>query len=202
MTSWLQWTESRKTLERITRLALQLNKHHAKFAAHVLAISTNGEEACMNIVEAIVEGFFRGDVRSASDHSMYFLVKYVQFYLNLIVTSDNVSLLYHLAMKGKTIRDSESHTFMESWSIQSYPGKVRLPSDILQPLPSAEVANKILKTIYLPEETLSWLSELSKNSKVKLKFQEKKECKPLGKRKAPVTKANGYSKLASTRKRK
>ncbi|KAF8223437.1 cohesin-associated protein Pds5 [Tricholoma matsutake] len=146
------------------------------------------------------------------------IAKYVQFYLNLIVTSDNVSLLYHLAMKGKTVRDSESHTFTEnlyvicelaqeliktransqSWSIQSYPGKVRLPSDILRPLPNAEAANKILKTIYLPEETLSWLSELSKNSKVK----EKKERKPLGKRKAPVTKANGYSKRARGKRKR
>jgi hypothetical protein len=58
---------------------------------------------------------------------------------------------------------------------------VKLPSDILKPLPSAEVANKvnfdtnylsggsadvasvkILKTIHLPEETATWLSSSAK----------------------------------------
>lgn len=29
------------------------------------------------------------------------------------------------------------------WSIQSYPGKVKLPPDILRPLPNAETANKV-----------------------------------------------------------
>jgi hypothetical protein len=35
----------------------------------------------------------------------------LQFYLDLIATSENVSLLYHLANKGKTVRDAESHTY-------------------------------------------------------------------------------------------
>jgi sister-chromatid-cohesion protein PDS5 len=32
---------------------------------------------------------------------------------------------------------------VQSWSIQSYPGKVKLPSDILKAQPSADVANKV-----------------------------------------------------------
>ncbi|KAL0958138.1 hypothetical protein HGRIS_000306 [Hohenbuehelia grisea] len=108
--------------------------------------------------------------------------KYIEFYLDLIGNNDTVSLLYHLAAKGKTVRDAESHGYSEnlymtaelaqelikirahthSWSIQSYPGKVKLPADILRPLPSAEAANKILKTVYLPEATTSWLAGLLK----------------------------------------
>ena len=41
-------------------------------------------------------------------------IRYIQFYLELIATSDNISLLYHLAMKCKTVRDSESHTHTEA----------------------------------------------------------------------------------------
>ena len=70
-----------------------------------------------------------------------------------------------------------------SWSLQSYPGKVKLPSDILRALPNAEAATKvrvffsdvdhelmygyfqILKTVYLPEETSAWLAESSKSQK-------------------------------------
>jgi hypothetical protein len=41
-------------------------------------------------------------------------LRYVQFYLDQIATSETVSLLYHLAMKGKTVRDAESHTHTEA----------------------------------------------------------------------------------------
>jgi len=39
--------------------------------------------------------------------------RYIEFYLDLIASSDNVSLLYHLAMKAKTVRDAQSHTYSE-----------------------------------------------------------------------------------------
>lgn len=41
------------------------------------------------------------------------LYRYIDFYLDLVATPDNISLLYHLAMKAKTVRDAESHTFSE-----------------------------------------------------------------------------------------
>jgi sister-chromatid-cohesion protein PDS5 len=40
--------------------------------------------------------------------------RYVQFYLDLIANPETVSLLYHLALKGKTIRDSESQAHSEA----------------------------------------------------------------------------------------
>ncbi|KAF9443853.1 ARM repeat-containing protein [Macrolepiota fuliginosa MF-IS2] len=106
------------------------------------------------------------------------LAKYLKFYLGLIATSENVSLLYNLTQKGKTVRDHASFTHSEnfyilcelsqdlikvhasvhSWSIQSYPGKVRMPADILRPLPNAEAANRILKTTFLPDETREWVA--------------------------------------------
>ncbi|EGO03586.1 hypothetical protein SERLA73DRAFT_46084 [Serpula lacrymans var. lacrymans S7.3] len=114
------------------------------------------------------------------------MAKYIDFYLDLVASVENISLLYHLAMKAKTIRDAESQVFSEnlyamselaqeliksrarsnSWSLQSYPGKIKLPSDILRALPNAEAVNKVVKTVYLPEETLTWLSENSKGHKI------------------------------------
>ena len=44
---------------------------------------------------------------------LIFLSSYVQFYLDLVATSENISLLYHLAQKGKTVRDPESHSSSE-----------------------------------------------------------------------------------------
>ncbi|KDQ22406.1 hypothetical protein PLEOSDRAFT_171792 [Pleurotus ostreatus PC15] len=115
--------------------------------------------------------------------------KHIQLYLDLIATPDNISLIYNLAAKAKTVRDADSHTHSEnlyvmselaqelikihahnhSWSISSYPGKVKLPPDILKPLPSVEAANKVIKTVYLPEGAIAWLKEPIKEKKEKEK---------------------------------
>ncbi|KAF8067855.1 armadillo-type protein [Lyophyllum atratum] len=144
------------------------------------------------------------------------IAKYIQFYISLVATSENISLLYHLAMKAKSVRDSESHAYTEnlyvvaelaqelikayaasrSWSLQSYPGKVRLPADILRPLPNPEAAKEIMKTVYLPENTISWVSDLSKPK------AEKKERKVPAKRKAPAPKTNGSAKRTRVKKRR
>ncbi|KAI0336697.1 hypothetical protein GY45DRAFT_1315302 [Cubamyces sp. BRFM 1775] len=151
------------------------------------------------------------------------IAKYIQFYLDLVASNENVSLLYHIALKAKTVRDAESHVYSENlyacgelsqhlikahakahgWNLETYPGKVRLPGDILRALPSAEAANEILKTVYLPEEALAWLAE--KQSKA---AQEAKPDKVRASRKPPTkrkaaTKTNGTAKRQRTaRKRK
>lgn len=73
----------------------------------------------------------------------------------------------------------KAHAKAHSWNLETWPGKVRLPGDILRPLPNAEATNEvyihsswqlqhltpslqILKTVYLSEEALSWLAEKSK----------------------------------------
>ncbi|KAF8726601.1 hypothetical protein AX14_007667 [Amanita brunnescens Koide BX004] len=141
---------------------------------------------------------------STSPEDMMDIAKYIVFYLDLVGSTETISLLYHLAMKGKTVRDAESHSHSEnfygicemaqelikarahqnSWSIQSYPGNVKLPSDILRPLPNAETANKIVKTVYLPAEAAAALNGLLKSGhRASSTKPEKKERK---KRKAPT----------------
>ncbi|KAF5383320.1 hypothetical protein D9615_004981 [Tricholomella constricta] len=153
---------------------------------------------------------------SKSHEELLDISKYIQFYIDLVATSENVSLLFHLALKGKSVRDSESHAYTEnlyviaelaqemiksyassrSWSVQSYPGKIRLPADILRPLPNPEAAKVINKTIYLPEDTIEWLANLLKPK------AEKKERKAPAKRKAPAPKANGSAKRSRVKKRR
>ncbi|TFK20656.1 cohesin-associated protein Pds5 [Coprinopsis marcescibilis] len=146
------------------------------------------------------------------------IAKYVQFYLDLMASQDNISLLNHLAMKLKTVRDAETHGHTErlyimselaqeliktrannqSWVVPTYPGKVKLPADILRPLPNAESAKEIVKTVYLPEETRSWLGELSKTALGK----EKKERKAPVKRKASSSKGSNTNNDSFRRRRK
>ncbi|KDQ08190.1 hypothetical protein BOTBODRAFT_118968 [Botryobasidium botryosum FD-172 SS1] len=127
------------------------------------------------------------------------IAKYIEFYLDIIASADNIPLLYHLALKAKTVRDSESHTYSEnlytiselaqliikaranlhSWSLPSYPGKVKLPSDIFKPLPNSDAANTILKTVYLPDETLNKLGKRVKPpTTAKVTFHPRRELVP------------------------
>ncbi|EIW55568.1 uncharacterized protein TRAVEDRAFT_73422 [Trametes versicolor FP-101664 SS1] len=151
------------------------------------------------------------------------IAKYIQFYLDLVASNENVSLLYHLALKSKTVRDAETQAFSDnlyacaelaqhlikahakahSWNLETYPGKVRLPGDILRPLPSAEAANQILKTVYLPEEALIWLAEKQSKQAQEAKQEKTRAArKPAVKRKA-APKANGSTKRPRpTKKRK
>ncbi|KAI6002991.1 armadillo-type protein [Pisolithus albus] len=161
---------------------------------------------------------------SIAHENLQDMAKYVEFYLDQITSSENISLLYHLAMKAKTVRDAESHTYSEhlyamselaqelikaraqarSWALQSFPGKVKLPSDIFRSLPNPEAAVKILKTVYLPQETVEWLAEAVKPHKTatttaaKEKRREAREARgrsPQGaKRKASRPRVNGAAK--------
>jgi len=164
---------------------------------------------------------------STAHENMQEMAKYIDFYLDLIASSDNIALLYHLAMKAKTVRDSESHTYSEnlytiselaqelikartqarSWTLQSYPGKVKLPSDILRPLPNSEAVAKVIKTQYLSEETIKWLKETKGHkpaAATKEKKREPREARdgksPPAKRKASRVRANGVSKRAKKQK--
>ncbi|TBU45152.1 armadillo-type protein [Dichomitus squalens] len=152
------------------------------------------------------------------------IAKYIQFFLDLVANSDNIALLYHIALKAKTVRDAESHSYSEklyqcaelaqhvikahakahSWNLETWPGKVRLPPDILRPLPSSEAVNEILKRVYLPEEALTWLDE--KQSKHTTEAKEKKaraaRAPAAAKRKAAAPKANGSAKRARTAKKR
>ncbi|KAG8216411.1 hypothetical protein J3R82DRAFT_6516 [Butyriboletus roseoflavus] len=164
---------------------------------------------------------------STAHENMQEIAKYIEFYLDLIASSDNIALLYHLAMKAKTVRDSESHTYSEnlyttaelaqelikartqarSWTLQSYPGKVKLPSDILRALPNPESVTKVVKTQYLSEETVAWLKEIRGHkpaAATKEKKREPRETKdgksPPAKRKASRARANGAQKRLKTQK--
>lgn len=39
--------------------------------------------------------------------------RYIQFFLDVVSSSDNIALLYHIALKAKTVRDAESHVYSE-----------------------------------------------------------------------------------------
>ncbi|CAE6540975.1 unnamed protein product [Rhizoctonia solani] len=90
------------------------------------------------------------------------MAKYLEFYLEIVATAENIPLQFHLALKAKTVRDADSHVFSEhlyvlselaqhliraraknrGWTLNTYPGKVKIPADIFRALPNHEAASK------------------------------------------------------------
>jgi predicted membrane channel-forming protein YqfA (hemolysin III family) len=57
---------------------------------------------------------------ATSQEEMLDIAKYIQFYLSQVANADTISLLYHLAMKGKTVRDAESQQHTEVHAAHSF----------------------------------------------------------------------------------
>lgn len=51
--------------------------------------------------------------------------RYIIFYLDLVVSLENISLLYHLALKGKTVKDAESGPYSEVIIFSVYSPDIR-----------------------------------------------------------------------------
>ncbi|KAJ7432911.1 armadillo-type protein [Mycena galericulata] len=141
---------------------------------------------------------------STSQEELLDIAKYIQFYLLQIANADTISLLFHLAGKGKTVCDAEGDSenfwvicelaqeLIKIWAhhhslnITTYPGKLKLPSDILRPMANSEQTTQNRDTVYLDEQMLAWIKEQYLPSREK---KEKKE-RAAPKRKAPA-KVNG-----------
>lgn len=98
--------------------------------------------------------------------------RYLLFYLQNVATEDNLSLIYHIAQRLKQHRDAIAPSLDENlytlsdlaqltlrkwedahaWSIQTLPGKVRLPTSIFAELKSHADAVDIAERNYLPDD--------------------------------------------------
>ncbi|KAJ7160887.1 armadillo-type protein [Mycena filopes] len=148
---------------------------------------------------------------ATSQEEMLDIAKYIQFYIGQIGNSDTISLLYHLAMKAKTVRDSESELYSEnlyvvselaqelikiwahsnSLNIATYPGKVKLPGDILRPLPNSETSKKIMETVYLNERMLAWVKEQYAPAKERKEREKKERAQEKAAKRKATPKTNG-----------
>ncbi|KAL7414966.1 armadillo-type protein [Mrakia frigida] len=147
------------------------------------------------------------------------IAKYLEFYLDLVMVKENVSLLYALAAKVKTVKDRDpeynknlyavgelaqhiiqARTRSANWTIDNYPGKISMPSDLFRPLGSNEDVQKNMIKIYLHEETLKYFKkELGKTVK-DVKPKVKKVPASNGEKRTPV-KRKAAAGTSSARKR-
>lgn len=111
-----------------------------------------------------------------------FTLTYMVYTLSLIITADNISLLYYLTSRIKQFKtisdehnvDTDSCLYLiselsqstikcigklKNWNISIWPNKLNLPIDLLEKL-DHETANRIIKTNYLPDVYNSTVDEI------------------------------------------
>ncbi|KIW02399.1 uncharacterized protein PV09_06219 [Verruconis gallopava] len=105
---------------------------------------------------------------------------YILFYVETVGTKDNLSLVYHVAQRVKAHQDGivnpknqellqtiNNRLYMlsdlsqgvirryldsQGWTLQAWPGRVRLPGAIFTSIPDHETAQRVAMTNYLPRD--------------------------------------------------
>jgi sister-chromatid-cohesion protein PDS5 len=118
-----------------------------------------------------------------TDHkTLKVMTRYILFYLKCVATADNISLIYHVAQRVKGVADgitasaqADENLYILSdlsqalirlweeqngWSMQSWPGKLKLPAGIFKPLESHERAQEIADKVWIDEDLTEELEPL------------------------------------------
>ncbi|GAA6017525.1 hypothetical protein JCM11491_006853 [Sporobolomyces phaffii] len=118
------------------------------------------------------------------------MAKYFELYLECLATSENISLLYHLAQLVKGARDSASSSFdtnlyslselaqyliktfaeRHNWPLSTVPKNltIKLPGDAFKNISDLAKAKEIGKTVYVAEEVLAALEAKEKKASTSL----------------------------------
>jgi sister-chromatid-cohesion protein PDS5 len=127
-------------------------------------------------------------VEDILDHARYIL-----FYITSVLNPSNLALVLKFAERVKQTQDAFSPAKSENlyilsdlaqalirkwqekkgWSLQSWPGKVRLPAGLFKALPDHETAQRIAEKNYLPDGVDEGLDALVRNA------EKKKVCNEL-----------------------
>jgi sister-chromatid-cohesion protein PDS5 len=108
--------------------------------------------------------------------------EYILFYLKCMATEDNLSLIFHVAQRVKGVADgiapsaqADKNLYVLSdlaqaliraweeqngWTMQSWPGKMKLPSGIFRALESHDKALEIAKKTWIDEDLVDELDSL------------------------------------------
>jgi sister-chromatid-cohesion protein PDS5 len=116
------------------------------------------------------------------DEVLKLMSEYILYYLKCVATEDNLSLIFHVAQRVKGVADgiassrqADENLYVLSdlaqaliraweeqnnWTMQSWPGKTKLPSGIFRPLESHERAQDIAKKAWITEDLIDELDPL------------------------------------------
>jgi sister-chromatid-cohesion protein PDS5 len=116
------------------------------------------------------------------DEVLKLMSEYILYYLKCVATEDNLSLIFHVAQRVKGVADgiapsrqADENLYVLSdlaqaliraweeqngWTMQSWPGKMKLPSGIFRPLESHDRAQEIAKKAWISEDLIDELDPL------------------------------------------
>ncbi|KAI9137158.1 armadillo-type protein [Paraphysoderma sedebokerense] len=148
---------------------------------------------------------------AANTDDLKLLSAYLEYYLDCIATKENVPLLYHIAGKLKTVQTVDDQQKLDEniyvlsdltqfllrqkctanqWPLNSYPGDVKLPSDIFHKLNGTAAAVNLRKN-WLPED---WNKTVEKEREVAKVMGKKKVGVAMKKKESSVKKVVGKRK--------
>ncbi|CAO2651464.1 Nn.00g040340.m01.CDS01 [Neocucurbitaria sp. VM-36] len=116
------------------------------------------------------------------DETLKLMSEYILYYLKCVATEENLSLIFHVAQRVKGVADGiepsrqadenlyvlsdlaqaliRSWEEQNGWTMQSWPGKMKLPSGIFRPLESHDRAQEIAKKTWISEDLVEELDPL------------------------------------------
>lgn len=116
------------------------------------------------------------------DDILKLMSEYILYYLKCVATEDNLSLIFHVAQRVKGVADgitpsrqADENLYVLSdlaqaliraweeqnnWTMQSWPGKMKLPSGIFRSLESHERAQEIATKAWISEDLIEELDPL------------------------------------------
>lgn len=117
-----------------------------------------------------------------NDEDLKVIAEYILFYLKCVATEDNLSLIFHVAQRVKGVADgiapkhgADENLYICSdlaqalvrawedqngWSMQIWPGKMKLPSGIFRPLESHDRAQEIAQKTWISDDLIEGLDPL------------------------------------------
>ncbi|EOA83478.1 Sister chromatid cohesion protein pds5 [Exserohilum turcicum] len=116
------------------------------------------------------------------DETLKLMSEYILYYLKCVATEENLPLIFHVAQRVKGVADGiapsqqadenlyvlsdlaqaliRSWEEQNNWTMQLYPGKMKLPSGIFRPLESHERAQEIAMKTWIGEDLVDELDPL------------------------------------------
>lgn len=116
------------------------------------------------------------------DDTLKLMSEYILYYLKCVATEENLSLIFHVAQRVKGVADNiepsraaDENLYVLSdlaqalvrawedqngWTMQSWPGKMKLPSGIFRPLESHDRAQEIATKTWINEDLVEELDPL------------------------------------------
>lgn len=136
----------------------------------------------------------RGDEVQPEVDAYAYALSFISMYLDSIAKEENISLLYYVASRVKQYRDgqvdpeqykmddlpdSAANLYrvtelcqlmikeladFRGWILQTWPGKIKLPSDLFSPMDDYQEAQKVISRIYIPDDVQIELRQTLKKS--------------------------------------